>query len=76
MNVCLFVCVFVFVCIYVFIYASIDIYLRCLFGWTSPDWVRLILLFGLIIGVVCIAGSNYAVMHIYLLKYDNICTKI
>jgi hypothetical protein len=34
---------------------------ECIFGWVSGEWFELILLFGLVIGVVCIAGFNYAV---------------
>jgi drug/metabolite transporter (DMT)-like permease len=33
----------------------------CYFGWLSNFWVGKIIFFGLLIGVVCIAGFNYAV---------------
>jgi hypothetical protein len=38
-----------------------------LFGWLGKDWIKLILIFGFVIGVFCIAGFNYAVcicMHV------------
>ncbi len=34
---------------------------HCVFGWMSKEWVYKILVFGLWIGVFCIAGFNYAV---------------
>jgi hypothetical protein len=34
---------------------------HCIFGWLSHKWVSVVLLFGLVVGVVCIAGFNYAV---------------
>jgi hypothetical protein len=34
---------------------------HCVFGWMSKEWVWKILVFGLWIGVFCIAGFNYAV---------------
>lgn len=33
----------------------------CLFGWVSSKWNYFMLLFGLYVGVFCIAGFNYAV---------------
>lgn len=38
---------------------------HCIFGWMSQEWVRFMLMFGLWIGVVCIAGANYAVSFKY-----------
>eukprot|EP01037_Dinobryon_pediforme_P040294 gene40294-49356_t len=35
---------------------------HCLFGWTSPRWVRFVFLFGFVIGVICFTGFNYAVI--------------
>jgi hypothetical protein len=34
---------------------------NCLFGWLSGHWVGPLLIFGFVIGVVCVAGFNYAV---------------
>lgn len=34
---------------------------HCVFGWMSSEWAVKILIFGLWIGVFCIAGFNYAV---------------
>lgn len=34
---------------------------NCFFGWFSDFWILKIICFGLLIGVVCIAGFNYAV---------------
>lgn len=34
---------------------------HCIFGWMSTEWVYKVLIFGLWIGVFCIAGFNYAV---------------
>jgi drug/metabolite transporter (DMT)-like permease len=36
----------------------------CVFGWMNGRWVCLMLIFGLTVGVVCIAGFNYAVQHL------------
>jgi drug/metabolite transporter (DMT)-like permease len=35
----------------------------CYFGWLSNFWIGKIVFFGLLIGVVCIAGFNYAVIN-------------
>ncbi len=43
---------------------GIEVFCRqdhCIFGWTSEKWALKILLFGLWVGVVCIAGFNYSV---------------
>lgn len=42
----------------------------CVFGWMSREWVGPILLFGLWIGVVCIAGFNYAMQYIAPLVFS------
>lgn len=34
---------------------------NCIFGWTSSKWALKIMMFGLWVGVVCVAGFNYAV---------------
>jgi drug/metabolite transporter (DMT)-like permease len=33
----------------------------CLYGWSSHQWLKKILLFSFIVGVICITGFNYAV---------------
>ena len=43
---------------------GIDIFCRennCIFGWTSQQWVKRMLLFGFVNGVFCIGGFNYSV---------------
>lgn len=40
----------------------------CVFGWFNKEWFVSILMFGLIIGVLCITGFNYAVRHWSLLS--------
>lgn len=35
----------------------------CLLGWASPQWYILMLIFGLVVGLVYMAGFNYAVSH-------------
>ena len=45
---------------------------HCVFGWMSKEWVYKILVFGLWIGVFCIAGFNYAVSDNILCH--NMCT--
>jgi hypothetical protein len=32
-----------------------------IFGWMSQKWLHFFLLFGFVMGVLCIAGYNYAV---------------
>lgn len=41
-----------------------------LLGWTSPDWVGKILIFGLIVGVFCIAAFNYAMQFVNPLLFS------
>lgn len=43
----------------------------CLLGWIRPEWLLEMLLFGLIVGVICIAGFNYAVMYISPLAFSS-----
>ena len=45
---------------------------KCVFGWVSTDWILTIMLFGLVIGVVCIAGFNYAVQYVSPLVFASI----
>lgn len=49
----------------------------CIFGWLSHKWLEMILLFGLWVGVVCIAGFNYAVrtflFYVTLFIFNLIC---
>jgi hypothetical protein len=60
----------------------------CIFGWTNPEWVWPMLLFGLfigddltcvpekcdkvVVGVICIAGYNYSVQHISPLVFSSL----
>ena len=45
---------------------------NCLFGWLSPDWLVIMIVFGFTIGFVCISGFNYAVTHIPPLVFSSI----
>lgn len=45
---------------------------NCVFGWMAPKWALKILLFGLVIGVVCIAGFNYAMQYLPPLVFSSI----
>ena len=45
---------------------------NCIFGWVSHTWLLKMLLFGLVIGVVCIAGFNYAIQFIPPLVFSSI----
>lgn len=36
----------------------------CIFGWMNQHWIALMLVFGLTVGVICIAGFNYVVKHL------------
>jgi drug/metabolite transporter (DMT)-like permease len=45
---------------------------NCVFGWISQEWYWKMLLFGLIIGLVCITGFNYAIEHIPALVFSSI----
>ncbi len=47
---------------------------HCIFGWMSQKWVVKILLFGLWIGVICIAGFNYAVQFFFCSLQLILCT--
>lgn len=54
---------------------NIEVFCRqdnCIFGWTSSHWIVPILLFGFIVGVICVAGFNYAVMYISPLVFSSI----
>ncbi len=42
---------------------------HCIFGWMSKEWVYKILVFGLWVGVFCIAGFNYAVSECFGVGY-------
>lgn len=43
-----------------------------MFGWATIRWADKMLLFGLIIGVVCMTGYNYAVQYISPLVFSTI----
>lgn len=45
---------------------------NCVFGWMARKWALKILLFGLVIGVVCIAGFNYAMQYLPPLVFSSI----
>eukprot|EP01038_Epipyxis_sp_PR26KG_P013335 gene13335-17884_t len=45
---------------------------NCVFGWVSKKWMVRMLLFGLVIGVVCFAGFNYAMQHIPPLIFSSL----
>lgn len=45
---------------------------NCIFGWLNYHWLPKILLFGLIVGVVCIAGFNYAMQYISPLVFSSV----
>ncbi len=47
-----------------------------LLGWLSPKWLITILIFGLVIGVCCISGFNYAVRESPVLTYLPILIKL
>lgn len=54
---------------------SIDVFCthdNCVFGWMARKWAMKILLFGLVIGVVCIAGFNYAMQYLPPLVFSSI----
>lgn len=44
----------------------------CIWGWTSGHWILIILLFGFVVGVVFIAGFNYALQHIPPLVFSSL----
>lgn len=44
----------------------------CLLGWMSHEWVGKIMLFGFVVGCVCITGFNYAVQYISPLIFSSI----
>lgn len=44
----------------------------CLFGWMSPDWIGPMLMFGVVVGVLCIGAFNYANLHISPLVFSSI----
>jgi drug/metabolite transporter (DMT)-like permease len=44
----------------------------CIFGWTNPEWVFPMLMFGLFIGVICMAGYNYSVQYISPLVFSSL----
>lgn len=48
---------------------------NCVFGWMSQEWYWKMLLFGFIIGLVCITGFNYAIEHIPALVFSS-CTLV
>lgn len=39
---------------------------NCIFGWMSERWAFKVVMFGLFVGVICVAGFNYAVSTISL----------
>lgn len=45
---------------------------NCIFGWVSDEWSLKILFFGLVIGVVCISGFNYAMQYIPPLVFSGL----
>lgn len=45
---------------------------NCIFGWMAHKWAAKILLFGLLVGVVCIAGFNYAMQYLPPLVFSSI----
>eukprot|EP01038_Epipyxis_sp_PR26KG_P007676 gene7676-10445_t len=45
---------------------------NCVFGWVSKKWIIRMLIFGLVIGVLCIAGFNYAMQHIPPLIFSSL----
>jgi hypothetical protein len=45
---------------------------NCVFGWAHPDWLAMMLCFGLTIGVICIAGFNYAVEFISPIVFSSV----
>lgn len=45
---------------------------NCVFGWMAKKWAEKILLFGLLVGVVCIAGFNYAMQYLPPLVFSSI----
>jgi hypothetical protein len=54
---------------------NIEVFCRqdnCIFGWTSSHWIVPILLFGFIVGVICVAGFNYAISYISPLVFSSI----
>ena len=44
---------------------------NCVFGWISYEWWWKMLLFGLLIGLVCMTGFNYAIQHIPALVFSS-----
>ena len=44
---------------------------NCVFGWISYEWWWEMLLFGLLIGLVCMTGFNYAIQHIPALVFSS-----
>ena len=45
---------------------------NCLFGWASNKWLVFMLLFGLYVGLICIAGFNYAMQYISPLVFSSV----
>ena len=45
---------------------------ECIFGWFSERWALIMLVFGFIVGVVCIAGFNFAMTHISPLIFSSV----
>jgi hypothetical protein len=37
---------------------------NCVFGWMNRHWIAMMLIFGLTVGVICIAGFTYALQHV------------
>lgn len=44
---------------------------NCIFGWMAKKWAAKILLFGLLVGVVCMAGFNYAMQYLPPLVFSS-----
>lgn len=42
----------------------------CLFGWLSEKWLLVMIIFGFIVGVVCVGGFNFAMQHIHPLVFS------
>jgi hypothetical protein len=45
---------------------------NCVFGWCSQEWVKIMLTFGLTIGVICFTGFNYAIQYINPLVFSSV----
>ena len=66
------ICALLFENVGIFYEPQRDNYNSALIGWTDAEWIDVILLFGFVVGVLCISGFNYAMEHISPLLFSTL----